>query len=59
MFPLHFYRSQQASSPFEGLARSHAMRVRHARGDVKAGLGSAQTVNFSCTERDIYLGRPK
>ena len=59
MFPLHFYRSLQASSPLGGVARSHAMRVRHAKGDAIAGLGSIQTMNFSRTERNIYLGRPK
>lgn len=59
MFPLHFYRSLQASSLLGGVARSHAMSVRHAKGDAIAGLGSIQTVNFSCTERNIYLGRPK
>ena len=59
MFPLHFYRSLQASSPFGGVARTHAMRVRHAKGDARAGLGLVQTMNFSCTERNIYLGRHK
>ena len=59
MFPLHFYRSLQASSLLGGVARSHAMSVRHAKGDAIAGLGSIQTMNFSCTERNIYLGRPK
>ena len=59
MCPLHFYRSLQASSPFGGVVRSNAMRVRHAKGDARARLGSVQTLNFSRTERDIYLGLNK